>query len=254
MKSFLVLSFLAFALPAFGQEQFDAVAHGKEVFSSMGCVECHVVEKDDNSMKTGPNLFGLFLTEARIREIGPEGARKTVKADKAYFMNSVRQSWDELAVAERGPTKGTTYLQVMPQYGAEILPDQDLESLWHYLRTLTDKNQAGPAKVLLTRKKKAIIANLIDVPGEIPVTTRARVFRAPLAGSSGRALHVGLPNGMSYTFDARMLSVRRIWSGGFLNLREERSGRGKRPSRVGRNAVVFLENEPVLARSPRTGK
>jgi cytochrome c2 len=254
MKPHLVLPLFALAVPASGQEKFNAVAHGKEVFSSMGCVECHVVEKDDNSMKTGPNLHGLFLTEARSRETGPEGERKSVKADKAYFENSVRQSWDELAVAERGPAKGTTYLQIMPQYSAEMLPDQDLESLWHYLRTLADKDQAGPADVMLTKVKEKVIANLIDVPGEIPVTTRTRVFRAALAGTSGRALHVGFPNGMSYTFDARMLSVRRVWSGGFLNLQEERAGRGKNPSKVGRNAAVFLEDEPVLAPITPDGK
>ncbi len=254
MKPHIILSLITLGLPASGQEKFNAVAHGKEVFSSMGCVECHVTEKGDNSMKTGPNLFGLFLTDARSREIGPVGERKKVKADKTYFTNSVRHSWDELAVAERGPVKGTTYMQIMPQYTEAILPDQDLESLWHYLRTLADKKQAGPAQVMLTKKKEAVIANLIDVPGEIPVTTRPRVFRAPLAGSSARALHVGLPNGMSYTFDARMLSVRRVWGGGFLNLRQERGGRGKRPSTVGRNALIFLENEPILAPLTPDGK
>ena len=240
-------------LPAYSQESFDAVAHGKEVFSSMGCVECHVVEKDDMSMKTGPNLFGLFLTKPRMREIGPEGARKKVKADKAYFTKSVRESWDQLAVAESGLAKGTTYPQVMPQYGPTVIPDQDLESLWYYVRTLADKNEAGPAEVMLIRSEEAPIENLIDVPGEIPVTDRPRVFRAMLSGTSGRALHVGLPNGMSYTFDPRMLAVRRVWSGGFLNLRQERIGRGKRPSTTGRDAVVFLEDEPILAPMTRDG-
>ena len=247
MKPHIFLSLLALGLPATGQEKFNAVTHGKEVFSAMGCVECHVTEKGDNSMKTGPNLFGLFLTQPRTREIGPEGERTKIKADKKYFVNSVRHSWDELAVAETGPVKGKTYMKIMPQYSEAMLPNDDLEALWHYLRTLADKDQSGPATVMMTKKKEAVIANLIDVPGEIPVTSRARVFRAPLAGSSARALHVGLTNGMSYTFDARMLSVRRIWGGGYLNLKEERAGRGKRPSKVGRDALIFLENEPILA-------
>ncbi|MEJ6571761.1 MAG: c-type cytochrome, partial [Akkermansiaceae bacterium] len=131
MKSLscLILAASTMPMPMFGQEQFDAVAHGKEVFSSMGCIECHVTEKGDNSMKTGPNLYGLFLTEARDREVGPAGKRKKIKADKSYFTKSVRQSWDELAVAERGPTKGTTYLQIMPQYTKASLSDQDLETV-----------------------------------------------------------------------------------------------------------------------------
>ena len=243
----------ALALPLSSQEPFDAVAYGREVFSSMGCVECHVVEKGDKSMKTGPNLYGLFLTRPRTREVGVEGGREKVKADKDYFIKSVRQSWDQLAVAENGPAKGATYPQVMPQYGSTVITGQDLEALWHYLRTLAEEGEAGPAKVMLTREKTLPIKHLIDVPGEIPVTDRPRVFRAMLSGTSGRALHVGLPNGMSYTFDPRMLSVRRVWSGGFLNLREERSGRGKRPSTTGRDAVVFLEDEPLLAPLTRNG-
>ncbi|MDB4438326.1 c-type cytochrome [bacterium] len=237
----------ALAFPLFAQESFDAVGHGREVFSSMGCVECHVVEKGDKAMKTGPNLYGLFLTKPREREVGPKGDRKLIKADKDYFNKSVRESWDQLAVAESGLAKGATYPQVMPEYGPSVISAQDLESLWHYLRTLADEDEAGPAKVMRTRKKEAIIRNVIDVPGEIPVTDRPRVFRAMLSGTSGRALHVGLPNGMSYTFDPRMLAVRRVWSGGFLNLRQERTGRGKRPSTAGRDAVVFLEDEPLLA-------
>lgn len=240
-------------LPAYSQESFDAVAHGREVFSSMGCVECHVVGKGDKSMKTGPNLYGLFPSNPRMREVGPEGERKMIKADQDYFIKSVRQSWDQLAVAESGPAKGKTYPQVMPQYGATVIPDQDLESLWHYVRTLVDEDEAGPAKIMLTRKKEVPIKNLIDVPGEIPVTDRPRVFRAMLSGTSGRALHVGLPNGMSYTFDPRMLAVRRVWSGGFLNLRQERIGRGKRPSTTGRDAVVFLEDEPLLVPLTKEG-
>jgi glucose/arabinose dehydrogenase len=256
MKTSIILAFTSVAtlVPTLGQKQFDAVAHGKEVFSAKGCVECHSIEKGDKSMKTGPNLYGLFLREARNREVGPEGARKIAKADKAYFLRSVRQSWDELAVSETGPTKGKTYLQIMPQYGKAMLADQDLESLWHFMRTLSDKGQAGPATVMLTKKKEAVIKNLIHVPGEIPVTTRPRVFRAPLSGTSGRALHVGLPNGMNYTFDPRMLSIRKVWSGGFLNLKQERGGRGQRPSSVGRNASIFLEKEPILAPITSDGK
>lgn len=250
----LKISFVASIIPTTAQQQFDAVAHGKEVFTSKGCVECHAIQKNDKSMKTGPNLYGLFLKNPRTREVGPADKRIKVTADKAYFIKSVRQSWDELAVAETGPTKGNTYMKIMPQYNKDMISDNDLESLWHYLRTLTDKNQAGPNKVLLTKAKKIIYKNLIDIPGEIPVTTRPRVFRAPISGTSGRSLHVGLPNGMNYTFDARMLSVRQIWSGGFLNLLQEKSGRGTRPSTLGHNATIALANEAILAPITPNGK
>ena len=134
MKKRLILSFLATScFPLLAQEEFNAVDEGKTVFSTMGCIECHVVARDDNSLKTGPSLYGLFTTTPRKREVGFTGKtdRKAMTADKSYFINSVRQSWDVLAVAEKGPTKGAAYLPVMPMYTSEIISDQDLESMWH---------------------------------------------------------------------------------------------------------------------------
>jgi len=249
MKKRLVLSCLATScLPILAQEEFNAVDEGKKVFSTMGCIECHVVAKNDNSLKTGPSLYGLFTTAPRKREVGFTGKtdRQTVTADKGYFINSVRKSWDVLAVAEQGPTKGTAYLPVMPMYTSEIISDQELESMWHYLRTLTDPAESGPAKVMVKRQKAAAVKSLLEIPNEVLVTTRSRVFRAPLRGSSARALHVGLPNGMNYTFDPRLLSVRNIWAGGFLNLSEERKGRGRPGSPRGKGARVFVEGGAIL--------
>ena len=79
----------------------------------------------------------------------------------------------------------------------------------------------------MVEKKTAFVTdNPLDNPAEVVVNKRSRVFRAPLAHSSGRAFHVGMPNGMNYTFDRRMLSIRSVWSGGFLNLAKEKKGRG----------------------------
>ncbi|MFP6874846.1 MAG: c-type cytochrome [Verrucomicrobiales bacterium] len=241
--------------PLWGQDEFNAVDEGKNIFATMGCIECHVVAKDDNSLKTGPSLYGLFTTDARNRQVGITGKteRRTITADKTYFLNSVRQSWDVLAVAEDGPTKGAVYLPVMPMYPKEIISDQDLESVWHYLRTLTEPGKSGPAKVMHKRQKAAPVKSLLEIPNEVLVTTRARVYRAPLRGSSGRALHVGLPNGMNYTFDPRLLSVRNIWAGGFLNLSEERRGRGRPGSPRGKGARAFIEGGAILQPLQRSG-
>ena len=257
MKKRLILScFATSCFPLLAQEEFNAVNEGKIVFSTMGCIECHVVAKDDNSLKTGPSLYGLFTNTPRKREVGFTGKadRQTMTADKSYFINSVRQSWDVLAVAEKGATKGAAYLPVMPMYTSEIISDQDLESMWHFLRTLADPGKSGPAKVMLKRQKTASVKSILEIPNEVLITTRARVFRAPLRGSSGRALHVGLPNGMNYTFDPRLLSVRNIWAGGFLNLSEERKGRGRPGSPRGKGARVFVEGGAILQPLQASGK
>jgi cytochrome c2 len=91
MKRFTFLALLTPSL--FAQEQFDAVSEGKKTFDTMGCMECHVNSPNDDSLKTGPSLYGLFLTTPQDRAVVAKGSEKpvTVKADQAYFVRSVRR-------------------------------------------------------------------------------------------------------------------------------------------------------------------
>lgn len=231
-----------------GQQEVDAVAEGRQAFEVYGCVVCHAVEKGDSSIRTGPPLYGLFLTQPRVREVFDQAlnARRSVSADKAYFLDSIRKASDQLAVGESGPLKGSPYPSAMPLFTTETLPDAVVESLWHYLRTLAEGPHAGPSKVLLKRERIADAKSVLEIAGEEPVGGRTRVFRAPIAGSSGRALHVGFPEGINLTFDERFLSVRDIWSGGFLNLAREREGRGQPGSERGRGYKLLHEKVPML--------
>ena len=95
-------------------------------------------------------------------------------------------------------------------------------------------------------KEKDRSKDLLKIGGEVVVAERTRIFRAPIVKSSGRAIHVGLPDGMNYTFDPRTLAVRNIWGGGFLNLNEERRGRGQPNSRRGDGSQTFIENLGIL--------
>jgi hypothetical protein len=227
-------------------EEFDAVAAGKELFQSVGCSECHAVEKGDLSLKSGPNLFGLFVGAPRERRVMVQGKESTVKADRGYFEKSLRHPWDALAVAEVGPLKGDAYQPLMPMYVEQLVSASALESLWHYVRTLADEGESGPPRVMMQRPKAPAPAIVWEIPGEEVVLERTRVIRAPLPGTSARALHVGQPNGMSYTFDPRTLSVRRVWVGGYLNLHEERTGRGQKPSGLGADARILVNGTPLL--------
>ncbi len=242
----MMISAMACGFVCGAEEEFDAVAAGKEIFYSVGCSECHTVEKGDMSLKSGPNLYGLFLTNARDRKVILKGEEKVVKADRAYFNTSMRNSWDALAVAEQGATKGTAYQPLMPIYVEQMVSEEGLESLWHFLRTLADEGESGPDKVMLKRTKAAEPKSLMEIVGEEFVAGRTRVMRAPIQGTSGRALHVGQANGVSYSFDPRMLSVRRIWSGGYLNLKEERNSRGRSLSQLGKGAKKHLEKTALM--------
>ncbi|MBC8349618.1 MAG: c-type cytochrome [Verrucomicrobia bacterium] len=248
MRQSLIILLAASCTPAFAQRKIDAVTEGKLAFGTYGCIVCHSVDKKDVTVRTGPNLYGLFLNQPREREVAhPEtGDKRKIKADKNYYTTSVRTSWDALAVAERGAAKGQPFPKIMPMYALEVIPDASIEYIWHYLRTLADEGQAGPAKVELKEAKKSVPRTLVAIPNEVLVTKRTRVFRAPLRGSSARALHVGQPNGFNYTFDARVLGVRNIWSGGFLNLSEERKGRARPGSTRGQGHKVFLQGGGIL--------
>ncbi len=248
MKTYQSICLLSALVLSGWSQDVDAVAEGRTAFALYGCVVCHAVDKADTAARIGPNLHGLFLSDPRDREVldPKSGEKRKLKADKAYYLDSVRKSWDALAIAENGPTTGTAFVAAMPLFTKEVLPDQAVEHIWHYLRTLNDVGQAGPAVVTVQVEQKAVPKNIIDIANEEPVTKRTRVFRAPLNGSSGRALHVGLPNGMNYTFDARFLAVRSIWGGGFLNLSKEREGRGTPGSARGQGAQAFIEGGAIL--------
>jgi len=236
-----------FCLSGWGQEEVDAVAAGKKAFENYGCMVCHGVTKGDAAVRTGPPLHGLFLNDPRDREVvGGNGEKRTLKADKEYFLDSVRRSADVLAVAESGATKGAAYPAGMPSFSPQVVSDAEVENIWHYLRTLAEAGQAGPAEVMVKVAQQEKPQNILDIPNEVLVTKRARVFRAPVRGSSGRALHVGLPSGMNYSFDPRVLSVRTVWGGGFLNLTRERNGRSEPGTDHGHLSRTFLQGGGIL--------
>jgi hypothetical protein len=237
---------LLLAAPLQGEEA-NLVEKGKEAFQVWNCATCHAIDRDDVSVKTGPSLYNLFQNPPRDREVlvPATGSKATIKADKDYFLNSVRNPAAQLACAEKGQTKGEAYPPIMPQFTAEVITDANLESLWHYLRFSAESGKNGPAVVMGQVAKEAVTKDF-ENPAAVLVAKRPRIFRAPLDHSSGRAIHVGLPNGMNYTFDPRRLSLRGVWSGGFLNLKKEQTGRSTPGSEHGFGASDILDSTPAL--------
>ena len=211
----------------------DLVKLGETTFRGLGCVECHAIQRDDTSTKTGPNLFGLFTIEPRDRVVasGGEGHRFTIKADHAYLVRSIRTPADELAIAERGPTKGQPYLPVMPPFLPTVLSDQQIDAIGSYLATLNEVQNQGPITRLVT---EAGVENYDPMKDrlQILVDKTVRIQRGPMETVSGRSIHVGLPDGINYTFDPRVLGIAKIWQGGFLDMSGEwlnRGGGGLKP-------------------------
>ncbi len=231
-------------------ELIDFVAMGRDSFSSVGCVECHAVGQDDASVKAGPNLWGLFRNVPRDREIAdPEGHRFSVTANDTYLHNAVRDPQSELAIAEKAPAivpVGQPFFPVMVPYTPEVVTDQQIKAIGAYLKTLNPPWQQGPVEYWLTETGPEDYDPMAD-RFLLLVDQKVRVQRGPMSGVSGRAIHVGQPNRVHYTFDPRVLGIAKLWQGGFLNMAGEwrnRGGGGLKPGYESRE--IGLGEDGVL--------
>ena len=209
------------------QELTDFVAQGKKNFQVFGCVECHTTKQGDESVKSGPNLFGLFSLTPRDREIVESGEnhRFTIKADNIYLHRSVREPASQLATKEAGPNKGEAFLPVMPAYKNDMTPDKSIDAIGDYLLTLNEPYNQGPIEKLMPDSGPKKYDPMED-RFQFLVGKRTRIQRGPMLGTSGRAIHVGFPGGVNYSYDPRILSIVKIWQGGFLDMSGELQNRG----------------------------
>ncbi len=232
------------------KELQDLVAVGKNTFTQLGCEACHLVEQNSAAVSSGPNLFGLFRDDPRNREVveGGEGHRFQIKAGREYLHRSIRAPADQLAVAESGPTKGQPYLPVMPPFAKDILSDAQIDAIGDYLATLNEGRSRGPITKLATLAPAAPYDPLTDAMQWL-VGDEVRLQRGPLPGTSGRAIHVGNPNGVNYSFDPRLLAVVKIWQGGFLEMSGEFVNRGNNGLALGFDSreIGFGDREYLLA-------
>ena len=248
MRTILLSIFLI--TPALAQAQeIDLVAHGREVFHSLGCAECHSEIKNDNAVKTGPGFYGIFQKKPRIRSVlsGVERHKQKIKADYSYLNQSVRNPNEDLAISETGRNRGKPFLPVMPPYDEKILSDFKLKAIHQYLLTLNEPSAKGPAKVMVKKPEDSGKATALTDPYEILVTDKTRIYRTRIKNQSARAVYVGTPQGLNYAFDPISLSIERIWWGGFINVAGSLDGRGKKPSRYGHLAQQVDLKAPLLA-------
>lgn len=215
-------------------ELVDYVALGKESFESFGCNVCHSTIKDDPTVTTGPNLYGLFTREPRAREVveGGEGHRFTVKTNNEYLHRSIRTPTEQLAVAEKGAKKGEAYPPVMPPFNAQVISDLQINAIGAYLSTMNDLQNRGPV-VKLMKQGPVEKYNPVDDRLQLLVDDQVRIQRGPIAGVSGRAIHVGTASGVNYSFDPRILAIAKIWQGGFLDMTGEFTNRGGKGLKTG---------------------
>ncbi len=55
-----------------------------------------------------------------------------------------------------------------------------------------------------------------------------------------------MPGGLNFSFDPRTMSISKAWTGGFLNLKNEMSGRGNNPSSLGhKSSEITFAGQPA---------
>ena len=77
-----------------------------------------------------------------------------------------------------------------------------------------------------------------------------------MTGVSGRAIHVGSPWGVNYSFDPRLLAITKIWQGGFLDMTGEFTNRGGKGLKMGFESreINFGDQEFLFAPLNAQGK
>lgn len=226
----------------------DFVAQGEKMFRSLGCSSCHAVNQGEASVRAGPNLYGLFQREPRDRLVkqGESDTRFTLKADRSYLHSSVRMPDSELAIGERGAKEGQVFQPIMPAYSKDTLSDSELDAIGAYLKTLNPLEDQGPVVHLVEEGGPVAYDPLTDGLQKL-VLEEVEIQRGPMPGTSGRAIHVGMPNGVNYSFDPRVLGVVKLWQGGFLDMSGELRNRGGAGLNMGYNSrEIDFGGAPVL--------
>ncbi|WP_169449463.1 family 16 glycoside hydrolase [Marinimicrobium agarilyticum] len=215
----------------------DFVDLGEKRFKSLGCTSCHAINQGEASVRAGPNLYGLFQREPRDRVVkqGESDTRFTLKADRSYLHSSVRMPDSELAIGEQGAKKGQVFQPIMPAYSKDTLSDSELDAIGAYLKTLNPLQNQGPVVHLVEEGGPVAYDPLTDGLQKL-VLDNVEIQRGPMPDTSGRAVHVGLPNGVNYSFDPRVLGVVKLWQGGFLDMSGELTNRGGAGLNMGYNS------------------
>ena len=223
---------------------------GQQTMLAKGCVECHTVAEDDDSFKTGPNLYGIFQLKPKQHEVIDAVNRKTISlvADFHYLQSSLARPNRHLSIRTRGDNIGKAYAPLMPAYTKAVLSSQERRALYDYFLTLNPIDTAGPAERLV-KQGKTPAYDPDTAPESINARNTALVYRAYVNnGTSARGIHVGQTNTQNYSFDPATLAIDAIWTGRFLDTRGDLKGRGGMQSSIGVGAQAWPQYYTGLLR------
>lgn len=174
-----------------GLQKHHRAEAGRQLMGSKGlaCIACHGL-KDKKSL--GPPVIRLTHTVERLK---PE-----------YFK--------ELLLNPQVTQKGT---MMPPMFVGRKKADQEIESIWTYLRELD--GQSLPEGLLSTE----------DFELKPEKIGKPVVFRSFIEGAGSHAIGVGFPEGVHAAFDAVECAWRVVWRGRFLDAMSNWQSREMQP-------------------------
>lgn len=174
-----------------GLQRHQRAETGRKLIGSTGlaCVACHGL-KERKSL--GPPVIRLTNTVARLQ---PE-----------YFK--------ELLLNPQATQPGT---MMPPMFMGRKKADQEIESLWTYLREL--EGQPLPEGLLSTE----------DFELKPEKVGKPIIFRSFIEGAGSHAIGVGFPQGLHATFDAVQVRWTQVWKGRFLDAMSNWQSREMKP-------------------------
>jgi mono/diheme cytochrome c family protein len=196
-----------------GLEKHHRAELGRQLIGATGlaCVSCHGL-KDRNSL--GPPVINLTHTVERLQ---PE-----------YFK--------ELLLNPQATQVGT---MMPPLFIGRKKADQEIESLWTYLRELD--GQPLPEGLLSTE----------DFELKPEKVKRPIVFRSFIEGAGTHAIAVGFPEGIHAAFDPTVCRWRIIWRGRFLDAMSNWQSREMNPIKPLGSDVKELPNHAAFSSASR---
>ena len=168
----------------------------------MGCIACHTFAGDHAGAMEAIDL--VATTGQRLR---PEWFAAYIRDPQRFRPDTIMPSYFVNGKSTRPDI-------------ADGDVDAQIAGLWQYLAA--GRNQRKPSGLRLP-------------PLELTVGDEAVMLRRAVQNTGKRGISVGLPGGVSYTFDAESLALNQVWWGRFLDVgpvfRGQGSGQAHIPSR-----------------------
>jgi len=179
----------------------------------MACINCHAFAGESVGM-----LAGIDLVDSTALRLRREWFTHFLRKPSHFLPSTLMPQYFDGEVSTRPEfVNGDT--------------TQQIDALWHYLAQ--GRNVRKPS-------------GMRHEPIQLEVGGEAVILRRSLQNTGKRAISVGLPRGVNYSFDAESLGLNQIWWGKFVDAAGVWTGQGSGEARVLSQELAALPKGPAF--------